>query len=67
MDTRTGLIHEMRDGEKLEDLAARLNARTEDLVEISKRPDHQCQKCKGKGFIKAGILSRRFKPCVCTL
>ena len=66
MDTRTGLIHEMLPGETLAEMEKRLNARSGEIVPLQRLPVQVCRKCGGKGFRKAGLLSKRFKPCECT-
>lgn len=65
MDTRTGIIHDMRDGETIDDLARRLGGRPKDFVPVARRPDGVCPKCKGTGAIRRGLSSKRFKPCEC--
>jgi hypothetical protein len=66
MDTRTGQIHQLRDGETLADLERRLHAKTGDLVMLDKLPEGECRHCHGTGKRRAGMFSRRFKPCRCT-
>lgn len=67
MDTRTGLIHEMKPGETLQYLERRLNAQFGDLVPVSRQADGVCPKCKGTGSVRRGMFSKRFKPCQCVL
>ena len=66
MDTRTGKIHDLCPGETVADLARRLNAKESDLVMLDKRPDGKCSRCGGTGRRRAGLFSRRYKPCRCT-
>lgn len=67
MDTRTGVIHELHNGEKLEDLERRLNAKRGDIVPVERLSDGLCPKCKGTGSVRRGLFSKRFKPCSCVL
>lgn len=66
MDTRTGIIHEMQQGETLEQLAQRLGGAASDFVEVKRQPV-ECRRCGGTGRVRAGLNSRRFKPCRCVL
>ena len=66
MDTRTGLIHQLVPGETLDDLARRLNAEPSDVVMLDQLPSGACRRCHGTGRMKAGLFSRRYKPCRCT-
>lgn len=66
MDTRTGKIYPLVDGMTLEQLSKKLNAEDGDLVMLDKLPEGTCRKCRGTGSIRAGLFSRRFKPCRCT-
>ena len=66
MDTRTGQIYNLEEGETLKDLAAKLGGVEKDFVSLGKLPDATCPFCKGRGYRKRGILSRRYKPCDCT-
>lgn len=65
MDLRTGRIHELKDGETLEELARRLGGEPRDFVELKNPPAAKCPKCGGKGYRKPGLFSRRFVPCEC--
>lgn len=67
MDTRTGLIHEMLPGEDMADFSKRLKGAEDDFVAVAKQPDAQCSKCHGKGSVRRGLRSKRFKPCDCVL
>ncbi len=67
MDTRTGEIHEMLEGETLPQFARRLGGQPKDFVPVAHRPVGQCPKCHGTGAVKRGLFSRRFKPCECVL
>lgn len=66
MDTRTGLIHETLPGETMEQMAVRVGARPDDMVPIASQPAPTCKKCNGTGSVKAGMFSKRWKPCRCT-
>ena len=73
MDTRTGKCFE---GHDLTDIAKQalggnptpeqIEKKKKDLVTIDRMPDPDCKKCKGRGSRKAGLRSKRFKPCICT-
>jgi hypothetical protein len=63
MDTRTGLIYE---AESAAALAKKLGADEGDIVMLDKLPEGTCRKCHGTGSARAGMFSRRFKPCRCT-
>lgn len=65
MDTRTGKIHELN-GRTLEQLAGDEGGKEGDFVPLLRLPDGTCAKCKGTGSVRAGLFSRRFKPCRCT-
>lgn len=65
MDTRTGLIHEQLPGETFEAFEQRFNAAPGDLVPVLSQPPADCPKCRGTGRLRKGLLSRRWKPCVC--
>lgn len=67
MDTRTGLIHDMQDGETMEQFAARLGGKPKDFVPVARHADGVCPKCKGTGAVRRGLFSKRFKPCECVL
>lgn len=67
MDTRTGLIHELHEGETMEDFARRLEGKPSDFVPVARKPDGVCPKCKGTGAIRRGLFSKRLKPCQCVL
>lgn len=67
MDTRTGIIHDMNPGETIEQFAARLGGKPSDFMPVARHADGVCPKCKGTGKRKAGLFSRRFKPCECVL
>lgn len=67
MDTRTGQIHELRDGETIDDLAQRLGGQPKDFVPVARPADGACPKCKGTGAVRRGLFSKRFKPCKCVL
>lgn len=67
MDTRTGIIHEMRPGETPEEFALRLGGRKSHFVAVARQADGKCSKCNGTGAIKKGLNSKRFKPCSCVL
>ena len=67
MDMRTGLIHELKEGETLETLAAQLGGKPKDFVPVARRADGVCPKCKGTGAVRRGLFSKRFKPCECVL
>ena len=67
MDTRTGQIYQLEEGESPKDLADRLGAQESDIVALERLPKITCSKCRGKGYVKKGLLSKRFKPCKCTL
>lgn len=66
MDTRTGKIYELNKGEDVAKLAKKLGADEGDFVRLDKAPDETCRFCHGTGRKRAGIFSRRFKPCRCT-
>lgn len=73
MDTRTGEIFEGKDIEDLIQQAKKADKfdRTEgqlleDLVPLKKLPTSDCKRCKGTGRRRAGVTSKRFKPCKCT-
>jgi len=63
MDTRTGLIYEAASAAAL---AKKLGADESDIAMLDKLPEGTCRKCNGTGAVKAGMFSRRFKPCRCT-
>lgn len=66
MNTKTGEIFELKEGESLKDLAAKLGGSEKDFVALGKLPDENCPVCKGLGRKKLGLFSRRYKPCDCT-
>lgn len=63
MDTRTGKIYE---AESAAALAKKLGADESDIVMLDKLPEAECRHCHGTGRRRAGLFSRRFKPCRCT-
>ena len=63
MDTRTGLIYE---AESAAALAKKLGTDEGNIVMLDKLPEGTCRKCLGTGSVRAGMFSRRFKPCRCT-
>lgn len=63
MDTRTGQIYE---AESAAVLAKKLGCKEGDIAMLDKLPDNGCRKCHGTGKRRAGMFSRRFKPCRCT-
>lgn len=63
MDTRTGKIYE---AENAAALAKKLGVDESDIVMLDKLPDGTCRHCNGTGRKRAGMFSRRFKPCRCT-
>ncbi len=65
MDTRTGQIHELG-GRTLAQLAKDEDGKESDFVPLMRLPDGTCAKCRGTGAVKAGMFSRRWKPCRCT-
>ena len=67
MDTRTGIIHELNEGETLEDLRRKLKALEDDIVPVARPADGKCPKCNGTGAVRCGLFSKRFKPCECVL
>ncbi len=67
MNKSTGEFYELRAGESMRDFATRTGALRSDLVEVARLPDGRCRKCDGRGSIRAGLNSKRFKPCVCVL
>lgn len=68
MDTRTGQIHEMLEGETMESFAARMKGKLSDFVPVAHAAAiKDCPKCKGTGAIRRGLFSKRFKPCDCVL
>ena len=67
MDMRTGLIHELKEGETLETLAAQLGGKPKDFTPVARQADGVCPKCKGTGAVRRGLFSKRFKPCECVL
>ena len=67
MDMRTGIIHELKDGETLQDLAAKLGGKPEDFTPVARPAGGVCPKCKGTGSVRRGLFSKRFKPCKCVL
>jgi hypothetical protein len=66
MDTRTGELHEMRKGESKRELSERIGVPEKYLVPLGKAPEPDCPKCGGKGGVRAGVHSKRYKPCKCT-
>jgi hypothetical protein len=67
MNTRTGEIHDMQDGESMDAFARRIGCLPSDVVPLARRPDGVCKKCNGTGAIRRGLFSKRFKPCPCVL
>ena len=68
MDRRTGKIHEMLPVETLEGRARRLGGEPSDFVPVATNEALPvCRRCQGKGFVRAGLNSKRFKPCKCVL
>ncbi len=63
MDTRTGQIYE---AESAAALAKKLGTDESDIVMLDKLPSATCRHCSGTGRRKAGLFSRRYKPCRCT-
>lgn len=66
MDTRTGQIHDLN-GRSLAQLAKDEGGKESDFVPIFRRPDGTCRRCNGTGSVRAGMFSRRFKPCRCVV
>ena len=77
MDTRTGRIYGLAPGQTVEQLAEQIfehdaRGRTKeqivkDLTPLDQQPAQECPKCGGRGYVRKGLNSRRFKPCDCTL
>lgn len=63
MDTRTGLIYE---AESAAALAKKLGTDEGNIVMLDQLPSGACRRCHGTGRMKAGMFSRRYKPCRCT-
>lgn len=63
MDTRTGQIYE---AESAAALAKKLGTDEGNIVMLDKLPDGTCRRCNGTGRKRAGMFSRRHKPCRCT-
>ncbi len=73
MDQRTGKIYEAENMKSLMELMRgddphnRTDKELEDdLIPIKYDPDPNCRKCHGRGSVRRGIQSNRFKPCKCT-
>ena len=66
LNTRTGEIHTMQQGETLADLARRLGEDLGNFVSVEHAPRADCKRCAGSGRMRAGLNSNRFKPCRCT-
>lgn len=75
MDTQTGQIHQLPPNQTIDEFVAEI-AKTDhlhrtpeeikrDMVLLAKQPEPACPKCKGKGYLRRGLNSRRFKPCPC--
>lgn len=66
MDQKTGQIVSIPAGMSLADYARSEGRNPNDFKALRCLPDGTCAICKGKGYKKRGLFSRRFKPCDCT-
>ena len=76
MDTRTGEIFELPPNTTLDEFAEQVAKvdkfqRTpeqirKDMVRIGRRPNPECPKCCGRGYLPKGLNSKRYKACECT-
>jgi len=62
MDTRTGKFYE---GTPVE-IEKQFKVPAARLVPVGNLPAATCPICLGRGYLKRGLFSRRFKPCSCT-
>lgn len=67
MNTKTGEIFEKLPNESVDDFTKRVNAQVNDLIELANMPNKKCPKCRGLGYKKRGLFSKRFKPCECVM
>lgn len=72
MDTRTGQIHQMHDGETFKEFSKRVGVPEQNLTPLRRQPDPKCAKCHGKGYKprpgqKPKKQFKLFTPCACTL
>lgn len=65
MDTRTGQIHLMNEGESLHELADRTGVPYRNLKLLGNLPVEGCARCKGTGVKRITPSGRRI-PCKCT-
>lgn len=42
-------------------------AKAASMAPITKYPDAICKRCKGRGAVRVGMFSRRYRPCRCTM
>lgn len=61
------MFHMTNPGESFEEMSARLKVPVTDMIPVARLPVATCKKCRGKGSRKAGLFSKRFKPCECVL
>ncbi len=66
MSPNTGIVYLQNPGESMFDFGQRIGEDPTKLVPLAKAPASDCRRCHGKGSVKAGLFSRRFKPCKCT-
>ena len=58
----------MQPGETVADLARRFGGQASDFVPVATdQPTPTCKRCQGKGYVPAGLRSKRVKPCRCVL
>lgn len=67
MNANNGMIYDRGFSETPEQMAQRVNCKVSDLIEIKRHADTTCKKCNGRGSIKRGFFSKRYKPCECVL
>lgn len=65
MDTRTGEIFPLT-AKQIRELNEEPGNEGR-FVPVNNLPNGSCQRCKGRGAVRAGMFSRRFRPCRCTM
>lgn len=65
MNTKTGEVVALKPGQSVTDLAKQYGGKASDWVPVERLPDGTCKLCNGRGSVKRGLNSKRFKPCRC--
>ena len=65
MNIDTGEVFKLN-GKSLEEFCAQEGLNPKRMVVLKHGPDGKCLKCGGRGSIRRGVFSNRWKPCPCT-